>query len=373
MRTLAIETSCDDTSLSVISNESGCFVVEKIMAYTQTEEHKKRWGVVPELAARAHADKILIVLESLQINWSTIDTISVTAFPGLPGALVVWVTTAYTLWSLYNKPVVEVHHIMGHIFSVLVERNEHDIQFPYVCLTVSGGHNDLYVVDEVKEMKEMKEMKEIWVAHKHNHLAIGESLTIGQYSVTKLWQTIDDAAWEAFDKVARMLGWPYPWGKWIGEQAERTKEIEGNRGKWIEMKGNWACYDSVAMTLNAAKLPDQPFNFSFSGIKWQIHQLVSRGTIDPENPDDIHAVAYHFQEAVTDVLVEKLAKAVQKFWAKTVGVVWWVSANLRLREKIAVHPLLSKANVLFPTQFVYCTDNAAMIGVVGLMDGEEEK
>jgi N6-L-threonylcarbamoyladenine synthase len=358
MRTLAIETSCDDTSLAVLNNEFGFFVVEKIMAYTQTEEHKKRWGVVPELAARAHADKIVTVLESLHIDRSTIDTISVTAFPGLPGALVVWVTTAYTLWALYNKPVIEVHHIMWHIFSVLVERSLADIQFPYVCLTVSGGHNDLYVVNShqssvISDQKLMS--NEWWLINKSklNHVNIWESIIVWPYSVTKLWQTIDDASWECFDKVARMLWWPYPWGKWIGDQAIQYD-------LWSHTEHTWS--------FNAAKLPDQPFNFSFSGIKWQIHQLVSRGEIDPKNANDIHAVAYHFQEAVTDVLVEKLAKAVQKFWAKTVGVVWWVSANLRLREKIAIHPLLSKANVLFPTQFVYCTDNAAMIGVVGLME-----
>jgi N6-L-threonylcarbamoyladenine synthase len=114
-------------------------------------------------------------------------------------------------------------------------------------------------------------------------------------------------------------------------------------------------------------LPDQPYNFSFSGIKGQLHQHIEQWRLDVSHVAQKIQVAYVFQEEVTEVLTEKLAKAVQSFGAKTVGVVWWVSANLRLREKIKAHPLLATTHLLLPTQFVYCTDNAAMIGVVGLM------
>ncbi len=178
MRTLAIETSCDDTSLAIVTLDDGFFAVEKILAYTQTQEHKQRGGVVPELAARSHAEKILVILDELDIDWTSIDTISVTAYPGLPGALIVGITTAYTLGKLHNKPVVEVNHIMGHVFSVLVERSETSIELPYVCLTVSGGHNDLYLVEN-KELQEKNEVDNEKSGHtKHNHLAIGQAVRV---------------------------------------------------------------------------------------------------------------------------------------------------------------------------------------------------
>ena len=357
MRTLAIETSCDDTSLAIVTLDDGFFTVEKILAYTQTEEHKKRWGVVPELAARSHAEKILVILEELAVDRTSIDTISVTAYPGLPGALIVGITTAYTLGKLHNKTVVEVNHIMGHVFSVLVERSLTSVELPYVCLTVSGGHNDLYLVTHEDVHMHHKNASE-WVNEqsgytKHNHLAIGDSLQVWPYVVTKLGQTIDDAAGECFDKVARMLWGPYPGGRRIDELARQYTETAHN--------------SSEISILHAARLPDQPYNFSFSGIKGQLHQHIEQWRLDIRHDAQKAQVAYMFQEEVTDVLTEKLAKAVQTFGAKTVGVVWWVSANLKLREKIQEHYVLSTTHLLLPTQFVYCTDNAAMIGVVGLM------
>lgn len=374
MRTLAIETSCDDTSVAIVIVEDGFFAVEKILAYTQTKEHKQRGGVVPELAARSHAEKILVILDELAIDRTSIDTISVTAYPGLPWALIVGITTAYTLWKIHHKPVVEVNHIMGHVFSVLVERSGEELHFPYICLTVSGGHNDLYIVENEKwkiknEKCETKSSPAAYVDEwdmlqlgknqqsnekthtKHNHLAIGESVKIWKYTVTKLWQTIDDAAGECFDKVARMLGGPYPGGRWIDEMAQKSPVSHEQE-----------------ITLHAARLPDQPYNFSFSGIKGQLYQHIENWRVKIENDEQKACVASVFQEEVTDVLVEKLEKAVVAFGAKTIGVVWGVSANARLRQKIATHARLGGSHLLFPTQFVYCTDNAAMIGVVGLMN-----
>lgn len=319
------------------------------MAYTQTQEHQQRWWVVPELAARSHAEKILVILEEMAIDRKTIDTISVTAYPWLPGALVVGVTTAYTLGKIQNKPVVEVNHIMGHVFSVLVERTLADLQCPYVCLTVSGWHNDLYLVQEKSEKILSREQQ--WGA-KHNHLSVGQSVEVWSYTVTKLGQTIDDASGECFDKVARMLWWPYPGGRRIDEQAA-------------------TCTTSSDLLLHAAKLPDQPYNFSFSGIKWQVYQHLQRWLIDLADKEQVQAVAHVFQEQVTEVLQEKLQQAVYDFAAQSIGVVWWVSANQRLREKIQLDSLLWKRGVLFPTKFVYCTDNAAMIGVVWLITYSE--
>lgn len=328
------------------------FAVDHILSYTQTKEHQQWWWVVPELAARSHAEKILVILEELAVDRASIDTISVTVHPGLPGALVVWITSAYTLWKMYDKPVVEVNHIMGHVFSILVERTLADIQFPYICLTISGWHNDLYLVESSSESETKKVvLTEQRGVVKHNHLAVEQSLPVWPYRVTKLWQTIDDASGECFDKVARMLWWPYPGWRWIGEMALNALHSER----------------SEPITLHAARLPDQPYNFSFSGIKGQLHQQIERWLIDVSSEESKSSVAYFFQEEVTDVLTEKLLKATQTYGAKTVGVVWWVSANLRLREKIAEHNAFRSVTVLFPTKFVYCTDNAAMIGVVWLL------
>lgn len=180
-KTLAIETSCDDTSLGIVSFDGKTFQVEKIFAYSQIHDHQKYGGVVPEVASRLHSEKIIAVLEALgRDEIKNVDFISVTTHPGLPGALVVGKATAHLLASFFDKPVIQVNHIHGHIFSLLLERNMDEIQFPLVVLTASGGHNDLYVIES-------------------------ENL-----EMNKIGQTLDDAAGECFDKVARMLGGPYP-------------------------------------------------------------------------------------------------------------------------------------------------------------------
>jgi N6-L-threonylcarbamoyladenine synthase len=148
IRTLAIETSCDDTSLSIVSFDGKTFVVEKLLAYSQIDDHQKYGGVVPEFASRLHSEKIIAVLQN--IGWEEIqktDFISVTTHPGLPGSLVVGKAVAAFLAKHFDKPLVEVNHIYGHLFSLFLERNVNDIQLPMVVLTASGGHNDIYLVD----------------------------------------------------------------------------------------------------------------------------------------------------------------------------------------------------------------------------------
>jgi len=153
IKTLAIETSCDDTSLAVVAYTDGNFVVEKLLSFAQIDIHAPYGGVVPELANRSHTDKIIRLLEELGGNAlkDEIDFISVTAYPGLPGALVVGITTATMLGKMREKPVVEVNHIMGHVFSILPDRNEEMLHTPYICMTVSGGHNDIYVVEKSEQ------------------------------------------------------------------------------------------------------------------------------------------------------------------------------------------------------------------------------
>ncbi len=401
IKTLAIETSCDDTSLAVVAYDEGNFVVEKLVSFAQIDIHAPYGGVVPELANRSHTDKIIRLLEELGGNKlrDEIDFISVTAYPGLPGALVVGITTATMLGKMRDKTVVEVNHIMGHVFSILPDRNLNELHTPYICMTVSGGHNDIYLVESWKlkierfgdnVMKEEASESEQfvpqaesisadggvadeartyklrtpddsnWVAswpkdlrHKRNHLALHETIHIGKYAVTKIGQTLDDAAGEAFDKVSRMLGGPNPWGARIGELAK----------KWTQ---------DPRVKLNASFLSADEFLFSFSWLKSQVHYLLQ--TFEEEwvvLDEQLKAnIAYMFQEEVAHVLAKKIVHAAQKYEAKTISLVGGVSASVRIRERIS--QLLEKNSqtsipFLTPAKFVYCTDNAAMIGAAGLV------
>ncbi|MBP7841680.1 hypothetical protein KA037_03345 [Patescibacteria group bacterium] len=151
-KVLAIETSCDDTSIGIISYDDGFFAVEKLVAYSQIADHQKYGGVVPEIASRLHSEKIIALLEEIGMDEiRTVDAIAVTTNPGLPGSLVVGKTTAHFLSTHIGKSVLPINHIHGHIFSILAERNISELKLPYVVLSVSGGHNDIYLVDENSE------------------------------------------------------------------------------------------------------------------------------------------------------------------------------------------------------------------------------
>jgi len=183
MKTLAIETSCDDTSLAIISYEGDTFDVDQLLAYSQIADHQKYGGVLPEIASRLHSEKIIAILQNIgRDNIEEIDFISVTTHPGLPGSLVVGKAVATTLAEYFQKPLIEVDHIHGHIFSILLERKLTDITFPMVILTASGGHNDIYLV-----------------------LPPDRGTAPKGRGVIKLAYSLDDASGEAFDKVSKML------------------------------------------------------------------------------------------------------------------------------------------------------------------------
>lgn len=353
VRTLAIETSCDDTSVAIVSHDAGNFSVEHLQSFSQIDLHQHYGGIVPEIAYRSHAEKIVPLLASLwwKAILPTLDCISVTASPGLPGALVVGITSAYSLQAVSGLPVIEVDHIMGHVFSVLLERSREELALPYVCLTVSGGHNDIYLVQDKDASHTEWETQAL--RHKKGHMSVWSSHIVWPFRVTKLAQTMDDAAGEVFDKVARMLDGPYPGGAWIGEQAKLGSA-------------------DPARTFHVAAHHDPSGLFSFSGIKGQVHQRIQQWvSTHGELATDIkHAIAYGFQEAVVDALAKKLVYWADRCSAKTIWLVGGVSANQRLRVVLQQH--LEKNNkthipCLLPTQFVYCTDNAAMIGACGLV------
>ena len=340
MRTLAIETSCDDTSLAIVNNNNWTFEVEKILAYSQISEHQKFWWVVPELASRLHSEKIIALLQTIGLDEiPNVDFISVTTQPWLPGSLVVWKTVGYELWAFYNKEVVPIHHILGHMFSILLERKLEDLAFPLVILTASWGHNDIYVVEE--ENNRVNSFPEEY-----------PSFNFAGFTVTKVWHTLDDAAWECFDKVSRMLWGPYPWGVWISQKAAQWKKNPN-----VNFKRIFLSHDK--------------FEFSFSWMKSQVTFLLEKLKkeniqIDEQMTCDI---AYDFQEAVVEVMAKKLLHAWEVYWAKTLWLAWGVSANNRLCEYI--QELLEKKHIstpfLTPAKKVYSTDNWAMIGVVWLL------
>ncbi len=348
-KTLAIETSCDDTSIGIISFDWKNFWVEKLLAYSQIQDHQKFWGVMPEVASRLHSEKIIWLLEEIwreNIEW--VDSISVTTHPGLPGSLLVGKTVASTLSSWFDKKMIEINHIDGHIFSLYLERNIDDIEFPMVVLTASWWHNDIYLVNTEKNNENAKTLKE----------------KFGKFKISHLGRSLDDAAGECFDKVARMLGWPYPGWAWIGEMA--LKHNPDNENQAIP-----------GLKFKRIFLSRDKFDFSFSGMKSQVSILISE--LEKKwkklSPEMIYQIAYEFQEATIEVLAKKLVRAGDKFWAKTLGIAGGVSANDRLWEytnELILHKNYKNLNfeLIKPIKKVYSTDNSAMIGIAWILKNE---
>ena len=309
MKTLAIETSCDDTSLAIVEY-TWQYEVTKILAYSQINDHQKYGWVVPEVAYRLHNEKIIALIQEMWIQecmW--VDSISVTTEPGLPWSLIVGKTTAAYLAHARNKPLIEINHIDGHIYSLWLERDTNEIMYPMIVLSASWWHNELYLLD--------------WK------------------NITKLGTTLDDAAWECFDKVARMLWWEYPWWPRISAQAMTWKPTPKPLFKSILLDAQ------------------HRYDFSFSGMKSQVYNLLAK------NPDiSISDICYEFQETMTDILATKALYAAKDHHAAMMWIVWWVSANRRLRDKLN---LSTDLPCIKPTKMVYSTDNAAMIWCVGLL------
>jgi N6-L-threonylcarbamoyladenine synthase len=308
---LAIETSCDETAVAIVKDRE---VLSSIVS-SQIDLHRLYGGVVPELAARQHLETIAPCLsEALtqaQTNWSQIDGIAVTVAPGLVGALLVGVATAKTLAMLHEKPFLGVHHLEGHIYASYL--SEPNLKPPFLCLLVSGGHTSIILVKDC-----------------------------GVYEL--LGSTRDDAAGEAYDKVARLLNLGYPGGPIIDRLAG-----EGNpqafklpEGKISLPEGGYHAYD-----------------FSFSGLKtaiWRLlEQLKTAGAIP------VADVAASFQETVTKVLTQRTIRCALDYGINKIAVGGGVAANSGLRQKLQAAALGHNLQVYFPP-LKLCTDNAAMIG-----------
>ena len=307
MRILGIESSCDETAIAIVSGNGGDLVIEKSLIASQAALHAKYGGVVPEVAAREHIDAIFpLLLESgIPRDGSGIDAIAVTSGPGLVPALRVGVELAKTLAWAWGKPLVGVNHLEGHLYSTFKT-----IEFPALALLVSGGHTEIVLMKD--------------------H---------GVYE--RVGATRDDAAGEAFDKVAKLLGLGYPGGPAVSKAAESG--------------------DPMAIAFPRPMMESGDFDFSFSGLKTAV--AVRRR----ENPDDrIEDVCASFQAAVVDVLVTKTMRAVEKFEPKCLILAGGVSANKALRDELKISLGRTNDSVKFLIPDLTLTgDNAAMIAAAG--------
>src|SRR3989344_8686695 len=304
MKILAIETSCDETAAAVV--EDGVKILSSVIA-SSTAMHEKYGGIVPEVAAR---EQLTCIIPTIKEAMTDYDAIAVTIGPGLIGSLLVGVETAKTLCMVTGKPLIPVNHVLAHMYANFVDNKK--IIFPAISLVVSGGHTELYLMKSVKD-------------------------------ITWLGGTLDDAAGEAFDKTARLLGFGSRGGLAIQKNAKKSDVIH----------------------LPRPMMRDDSLNFSFSGLKtavmreWKKHNT---SDVKASPTSEVKsAFAYEIQEAITDVLVEKTNRAARKYNVKSILLSGGVAANTRLREKLpqAIVPPVS-----------LCTDNAVYIASYAYFRGK---
>ena len=330
MYLLAFESSCDDTSVALLKDG------RLISMHTHTQiEHIQTLGVVPEVAARLHADHVfdLIkkVLKDAEITLEDIDIFAATSEPWLIPSLLIGKTVAKTLATTHKKPLIWVNHIEWHIFSVLLERKITDIVFPSVVLSASGGHNDLFLWDLLPPL---------WRGDKNYD-------TIGGFRIERIGSTRDDSAGESMDKVGRSMGLPFPAGRHIDELS----------GKFDTSQHTLIDFPLV--------LPADCLDFSFSWLKSAaLREIEMRKKEHGEITEaDRIEIAYSYQKIITDILIARTLEAQKKLWAKSICIVWGVSANSALRKSIAQFSEESWIPYYLPKSLKYCGDNAAMIGV----------
>ncbi len=324
MIVLGIETSCDETGVAVYDSQRGLLAD---CLYSQIGIHAKYGGVIPELASRDHIRKTLPlvqqVIEEAGIEQSAIEGVAYTAGPGLIGALLVGASLGRSLGLAWNVPALGVHHMEGHLLAPMLENDPP--QFPFVALLVSGGHTQLVQVDG-----------------------------IGRYRL--LGESLDDAAGEAFDKVGKMLGLPYPGGPHVAKLA-----LQGREGQFKFPR----------------PMTNRPgLDFSFSGLKTFVRNTIAEHTDDSGELDSqVRAdIARAFEDAVVSTLAIKCRRALEQTGLQTLIIAGGVSANLHLRE-VLEEAMVKVGGKLFYAQPKYCTDNGAMIAYAGcqrLMAGQQD-
>ena len=311
---LGIESSCDDTSAAIISNQ---YMLSNIIS-TQ-DVHREYGGVVPELASREHQKNIIpvvdLAIKRAKIKKEDISAIAFTKGPGLLGSLIVGSSFAKSFALGMNIPLISVNHMKGHVLSHFIKTKGEKKEmpnFPFLCLTVSGGHTQIVLVKSISDM-----------------IVIGE--------------TLDDAAGEAFDKSAKIMGLPYPGGPLIDKYA-RT----GDKTRFI-----------------FGKHKVKELNFSYSGIKTSILRVIQKGKLEDPNfiNKNLNDLCASIQHCIVDILVNKILKASEDLEIEDIAIAGGVSANSYLRERMM--NLRKKGKNIFIPRFEYCTDNAAMIAVSG--------
>jgi N6-L-threonylcarbamoyladenine synthase len=322
---LGIETSCDETAASVVENKRGIFKVRSNIVSSQIDIHAKTGGVVPEVAAREHIKNILpVVNQSLvdaNVSAKDIDAIAVTTGPGLITSLIVGIETAKTLSHIWDKPIISINHIEAHLYANFATNQK--VKFPLLALIVSGGHTELILMK------------------KHGHYKL-------------VGKTRDDAAGEAFDKVAKILRLGYPGGPIISKLA---------------MKGNEKSFD-----LPRPMLREKNHDFSFSGLKTAVLYASQSKKHNFNNKKKIADMSASFEKATVEVLIKKTAHAAKMYKVKTVLLAGGVAANKRLRAdlKNELKKEVPKVKFMLP-DLNYCTDNAAMIAVAGCFHARKKE
>ncbi len=323
---LGIESSCDETGLALV-NTDGRLIAHAL--HSQIDMHRAYGGVVPELASRDHIRRLEPLLQSVltqaNVALPTIDALAVTTGPGLPGALMAGATFGYSLAMALGKPVIPIHHLEGHLLSPLL--SDHPPEFPFTALLVSGGHSQLMGVQ-----------------------------ALGQYSL--MGETLDDAAGEAFDKTAKMMGLPYPGGPALSKLAQTGR--------------------ADRFSLPRPMLHSGDFNFSFSGLKTAVLTTAMKlaGTTEAKerfvlSDTDQADLAASFEAAIVEVLTKKAIKATRTQGHKRLVVAGGVGANQRLRAQLRASAQAHGIQVYFP-ELALCTDNGAMIAFAGAMRLREQ-
>lgn len=321
MRVLGIETSCDETGVAIYDSEAGLLAHG---LFSQIDMHAEYGGVVPELASRDHIRKLPALIRNCfkeaGLDWGDVDGVAYTSGPGLIGALMVGATVGRSMAMAWNVPAIAVHHMEGHLLAPMLEDNAPD--FPFVALLVSGGHTQLIDVSGV-----------------------------GDYEL--LGETLDDAAGEAFDKTAKMMGLPYPGGPLLSQIAS-----QGLAGRFVFPR----------------PMVDRPgMEMSFSGLKTAVRKVIASLAVDEVvSHQDQADIARGFQDAIVDTLVIKCRRALRHTGHKTLVIAGGVSANVHLREQLDQLAKKERA-VLFYPRTEFCTDNGAMIAFAGcqrLLAGE---
>ena len=322
MLILGIESSCDDAAAAVLATERpGIAEVRASVVANQDDVHRAYGGIVPELASRGHVVTILPVIEralaTAGVTLDDIDGIAVTRGPGLVGSLLVGLLCAKGIAQASGLPLAGVNHLEGHLLAPMLEFS---VPFPYLALVVSGGHTSLFAVED-----------------------------FGHYR--RLGVTRDDAAGEAFDKVAKMMGLGYPGGRIIDELARSGNPQE--------------------VKIPRARIKNAPLDFSFSGVKTAVAMFLATERGGTTLPSDLAA---SFQEAVVEMLIRPTIAAARELGADTIALTGGVAANSRLRERLAAAAAADGRKMVAPS-FKYCTDNAAMIAMAGsyrLLRGERD-